>query len=491
MKTKLFMLAAASIVALSAAVGRSAVELPPDSVGPDTIFVIHADSAHLTPALLRKSAEVVLGDNIDSASSFLAKFQDRFDKATAAGLDSVTIMGTTGQRIEDAGAEVGVNPDGTPRRRTRPNPPVVYYHMRAGGDANAIEQVVTQDIPEKQKQDLRFEPMDNWIVMHEKHQTPPEKVDADRAAAFTAAFGTIPDAAVGIVVIPDARMKAEMQKAAQRKGTPELARSALPVMAGSKWMILSITVGNDPAAMATVNTTDAISAGTLRQTASAALDDLKEQMNEASEGPMVLIGPLVSPLLDGFKPSANGNSVTVSVKGDTLNSLANLFMTIRSFSPPPPAAADQKPPAVPPAPARITTPGNHHQPSEAGKAALGSAFFQTAARGINKLGWRRCPIPFHLAGGSPTIRSAMLIKLLRAKIHHATVTQTDVNYHGSITIDADLMKACGLLPNEAVIVADCENGNRFETYTIIGEPGSGVIGINGAAGAAFPRSATA
>ena len=75
----------------------------------------------------------------------------------------------------------------------------------------------------------------------------------------------------------------------------------------------------------------------------------------------------------------------------------------------------------------------------------------------------------------------MLLKLLKSKIHHATVTQTDVNYHGSITIDAELMRACGLLPNEAVTVADCENGNRFETYVIVGEPGSGVIGINGAA----------
>lgn len=75
----------------------------------------------------------------------------------------------------------------------------------------------------------------------------------------------------------------------------------------------------------------------------------------------------------------------------------------------------------------------------------------------------------------------MLIKLLRAKIHNATVTQTDVNYHGSITIDADLMRACGLLPNEAVVVADCENGSRFETYVIVGPAGSGVIGINGAA----------
>jgi aspartate 1-decarboxylase len=75
----------------------------------------------------------------------------------------------------------------------------------------------------------------------------------------------------------------------------------------------------------------------------------------------------------------------------------------------------------------------------------------------------------------------MLIKLLRAKLHHAVVTQTDVNYHGSITIDADLLRSSGLLPNEAVIVADCEHGNRFETYVIEGPTGSGVIGINGAA----------
>ena len=75
----------------------------------------------------------------------------------------------------------------------------------------------------------------------------------------------------------------------------------------------------------------------------------------------------------------------------------------------------------------------------------------------------------------------MLIKLLKSKIHNATVTATDVNYHGSITIDADLLSASGLVPNEAVIVADSENGNRFETYVIVGERGSGSIQINGAA----------
>jgi len=75
----------------------------------------------------------------------------------------------------------------------------------------------------------------------------------------------------------------------------------------------------------------------------------------------------------------------------------------------------------------------------------------------------------------------MLIQLLKAKIHQATVTFTDVNYHGSITIDADLLRASGLLPNEAVIVADCENGNRFTTYVIVGKAGSGAVGVNGAA----------
>jgi aspartate 1-decarboxylase len=75
----------------------------------------------------------------------------------------------------------------------------------------------------------------------------------------------------------------------------------------------------------------------------------------------------------------------------------------------------------------------------------------------------------------------MLTQLLKSKIHRATVTFTDVNYHGSITIDADLLRASGLLPNEAVVIADCDNGNRFTTYVIVGKPGSGVVGVNGAA----------
>jgi aspartate 1-decarboxylase len=75
----------------------------------------------------------------------------------------------------------------------------------------------------------------------------------------------------------------------------------------------------------------------------------------------------------------------------------------------------------------------------------------------------------------------MLVKVLRAKIHRATITESDVDYIGSITIDRQLLDDTGLLPGECVMVADLENGARFETYIFEGEPGSGVICINGAA----------
>jgi aspartate 1-decarboxylase len=71
--------------------------------------------------------------------------------------------------------------------------------------------------------------------------------------------------------------------------------------------------------------------------------------------------------------------------------------------------------------------------------------------------------------------------MLTAKIHRATVTQADLDYVGSITIDRTLLEASGILPGEQVCVVDVTNGARLETYTIAGEAGSGVVGINGAA----------
>ncbi len=75
----------------------------------------------------------------------------------------------------------------------------------------------------------------------------------------------------------------------------------------------------------------------------------------------------------------------------------------------------------------------------------------------------------------------MNLTMLKGKIHRATVTQAALDYVGSITIDEDLLDAAGILEYEQVQIVDVENGNRFETYTIAGERGSGMICLNGAA----------
>jgi aspartate 1-decarboxylase len=71
--------------------------------------------------------------------------------------------------------------------------------------------------------------------------------------------------------------------------------------------------------------------------------------------------------------------------------------------------------------------------------------------------------------------------MLKSKIHRATVTQADLHYVGSVTVDEDLMDAADLLAGEQVAIVDVTNGARLETYVIAGERGSGVLGINGAA----------
>ena len=71
--------------------------------------------------------------------------------------------------------------------------------------------------------------------------------------------------------------------------------------------------------------------------------------------------------------------------------------------------------------------------------------------------------------------------MLRSKIHRATVTETRLDYEGSITVDQDLLDRAGIWVGEKITVADVNNGNRFDTYTLPGERGSGIIAVNGAA----------
>ncbi len=75
----------------------------------------------------------------------------------------------------------------------------------------------------------------------------------------------------------------------------------------------------------------------------------------------------------------------------------------------------------------------------------------------------------------------MLIEMMKSKIHRVTVTEANLNYIGSITIDGALLRAANILPGERVWIVNNNNGERFDTYTIAGEEGSGVICLNGAA----------
>ncbi len=75
----------------------------------------------------------------------------------------------------------------------------------------------------------------------------------------------------------------------------------------------------------------------------------------------------------------------------------------------------------------------------------------------------------------------MQVQMVKSKIHRVTVTESNIDYIGSITIDQDLMDAANILPGERVFIVDNNNGERFDTYTIPGERGSGMICLNGAA----------
>lgn len=93
-------------------------------------------------------------------------------------------------------------------------------------------------------------------------------------------------------------------------------------------------------------------------------------------------------------------------------------------------------------------------------------------------------VPTFISGtcnGKQFIQKTMFIEVVKSKIHRVTVTEANLNYIGSITIDEDLLDAANLIPNEKVAIVNNNNGERFETYIIKGERGSGVICLNGAA----------
>jgi aspartate 1-decarboxylase len=82
--------------------------------------------------------------------------------------------------------------------------------------------------------------------------------------------------------------------------------------------------------------------------------------------------------------------------------------------------------------------------------------------------------------GSNMVQRLMHLTLLKSKIHRATVTGASLHYEGSMTISSDLAEQVGLLPYEKILIGNMGNGERFETYVIYGEPGAGIVQLNGA-----------
>ncbi|GAB3994704.1 hypothetical protein GCM10029992_09940 [Glycomyces albus] len=134
----------------------------------------------------------------------------------------------------------------------------------------------------------------------------------------------------------------------------------------------------------------------------------------------------------------------------------------RSWTPSP----DSRSTTSPSAPRNSARPPNGARPGSSSPPGRAPPASSTTPR--SRLGPERSEIP-------------MLRTMFKSKIHRATVTQADLHYVGSVTVDADLLEAADILDGEQVAIVDITNGARLETYTIAGERGSGVIGINGAA----------
>lgn len=315
----------APIIMSAFAMGAAAPDLPPDAIGADTVFVMHADAQHLTPDLLRAASFAALGDNADRAKDFLTRFNEKYDKAIRAGVKSITIVGTSGQRVTDAGKELDADPN-DPNKRPPPNPPLVYFHTKGAGAAKAIEAVVTKDMPAAQREPLQFEEADDWVVMHEKTQNPPDKPDAARAKAFSDALISLGEPAVAVAIIPDARSRQTMLQQSKDKKAARFAKVGLPAVADMKWLTVAATLGNNPSVNVAFNAADEKSARDLKAAIDAQLDEIKQQI-AGGEGPMLILGPMLTPVLESLRPNARGSFVTTNVSGDGLTSIANLIVT--------------------------------------------------------------------------------------------------------------------------------------------------------------------
>ena len=325
------MLGIMALAALTCISARAAAPmLPPDAIAPDTVAVIHMDAAHFTPDSLRTAAQTLLGPNAQKADDMLGKFTEKYNKASKAGVDGLTIV--AGAKAKKAAGDApAANADEPPAHGRSPMDSgngILYMHLKPGADVKAIESMMKADMPADKAEQTLFDRNKDYLVVHEKTQLLPGTPDAARARTFSDALGTVSEASVQIAFIPDASAKAEMLKSAEKEGAPKGVKETLPLLANSKWITLAVNFGNSPGLTVTANTADVGSGKQLSDSINSALADAKQQA--ANPGPnagaMGMIGPMIAPMLEGLKPSQAGSNVSMSLKGDSLKMIANLIM---------------------------------------------------------------------------------------------------------------------------------------------------------------------
>jgi hypothetical protein len=303
-----FKLIAAIVLVLGFSAFRAsgaAKVLPPDVIASDTVAVIHVDAAHFNPDKLHATATAMLGDDAKEVDEPMRKFKEAFTKATAAGLDAMTMV---------MGAPKKDDPD------DRRGSGILYLTLKPDADVKAIEAMITESLLERgDKREMVFDQVDNYLAMHRKKQEFPVKPDANREAAFAQALQSVADATIQVAFIPDAAGRAMMKKAADDAG--DQPKDIRPLLAKSSWMTLAITLGSSPQVTGGVSAANETDAASLTEEIKLSLDDFKVQT--AKPGPMVLVAPLITKVIDGIKIAQTGTHVTVRVNAGSLKLIAD------------------------------------------------------------------------------------------------------------------------------------------------------------------------
>jgi len=288
----------------------AAPTLPPGSIAPDTIVVIHLDAAGISPESLKTAAQTILGANAKVADEAVAQFKEKYDKAIAAGAVSATMV--VGADKKDGGAD---KKNGA-----------IYIKLKPGADAKALEKMIKSDMKGEEKEKTVFTEKDGYLVIHEKDMPLSDKSDSALEKTFADALGTVSNAAVQIAIVPDEKIKAEILKNSQNEAPVKGLKDAAAIIAKSKWMTVSVTFGNTPGIALAANTGDAAAAKQLSDSINTSLDELKAKAADPNgAGQLAMVAPLIGPVVEGLRPTTTGSQVSVALKGQTLTTIGNFL----------------------------------------------------------------------------------------------------------------------------------------------------------------------